>query len=297
MRDAAAALLFLVRMTAVRGLGMVSGVSVLAATGFAMTLRGAPWRGDLVWTIDWMSVGFVISGPLVAGTVAIDTGALVRGSLHLEHRWPWRSPGLGIAIGHASTVCVAQCVGLGVALSISRPPVADPFAWLAVLVQLLLLILFVSIGSLVGRLTQPLLAGLLASSLVLLLVYFFGSPSKQVTILHAGLATLPRVGYRYHWTFLAAQALIIIALIVATWLLRPVAPATSRSIPVTRWFTAVVLAIGVVGAGLVSTVDRLVPTGRPPTTARKPASIGTFFPMPSLRRAAPGARLTPPRLR
>lgn len=264
MRSALLSWLFLVRLSALRGLGLVSACSVVAAAVFATTQRGAPWRGDLVWTIDWLSVGFVICGPLVAGAAALDVGRMARSTLHLEGIWPWRSPGLGIAIGHASLACVGHLVGLAAALIMSLPPVGDPFAWLAVLVQLLLLVLFVSLGAAVGRLTQPVLAGLVASSAVLLLSYFFGSPSDQITILNMGQATLPRIGYAYHWTYLAAQAVIIVVLIVALWILRPASP-SSRHVGWGRMLVSVVLVVASVGLGLATTLSRLVPTGRPPT--------------------------------
>ncbi len=265
MRRALQSWMFLIRLSAVWGLGLISAFAVVAAAIFATTQRGAPWRGDLVWTIDWLSVGFVIGGPLVAGAAALDVGRMARGTLHLEGRWPWRSPGLGVAIGHASLACIGHLVGLGAALIMSLPPVTDPFAWLAVLVQLLLLVLFVSLGAAVGRLTQPVLAGLVASSAVLLLIYFFGSPSDQITILNTGQATLPRIGYAYHWTYLAVQAAIIVVLIVASWILRPASPISSRHVGWGRVLVSVVLAVASVGLGLAITLSRLVPTGRPPT--------------------------------
>ena len=60
------------RLTSVHWCAYVSGAAVLIAAFIVMAQRGAPWRGDLIWTIDWAAVGFVVCGPIIAGMVAFD---------------------------------------------------------------------------------------------------------------------------------------------------------------------------------------------------------------------------------
>ena len=46
--------------------------------------RGAPYRGEGLWTADWMAIVLFVAGPLAAGAAAVDAARLSRrGIVHL----------------------------------------------------------------------------------------------------------------------------------------------------------------------------------------------------------------------
>ena len=57
-------------------------VLLLEAVTFAQ--RGAPWRGEAVWTVDWFALALFVIAPLCAGVAAVDAARLcTSGRVHL----------------------------------------------------------------------------------------------------------------------------------------------------------------------------------------------------------------------
>jgi len=45
---------------------------------------GRAWRGELLWTVEWLGIVHFVVGPLLAGVAALDAARLARpGSLEL----------------------------------------------------------------------------------------------------------------------------------------------------------------------------------------------------------------------
>ena len=267
--------------------GLVLWAAALMATAevTAMAQRGMQWRGDLVWTIDWLPVSFILVGPVVAGFAAMDTARTAVGAHHLFRNPVGRTPAFAVAVSYAVVIGLVHLVVLGGALVASAPPVGDAAAPLAVLCQVLILAFFAVLGTAVGRFVGPVLAGICGALAAFALVYLLGAPSHHVGLLEIGGATIPRVGYAYNPAYLGYQALALMLVAAALLVLRPVVGLRRRQV---SWPDATVAALLVAGVVVVSTVvkvDRLVAVGGSPSYCGAVSSIPTCF-YPQHRRIA-----------
>ncbi|UJP41146.1 hypothetical protein [Cellulomonas palmilytica] len=147
---------------------MLVVASVCAAV---LAMRGAPWRADLLWIVDWIPIGHIALAPVIAGTAAVDVARLGVGTRHLEGaRW-WRSPGAAVALAYAVCVGGTYVAAILVAALVELPPAMDPRVLLAVAVQLLMLTLFAVIGVTIGRILPPVLGGVIAAVVALVGIY------------------------------------------------------------------------------------------------------------------------------
>ena len=246
-------------------------VSVLCTYVAVMLTRGAPWRGDAIWTVDWLPIGFVLAGPLISGFVAMDTARLGIGVRDLP-----------LARGRNHDTAVAATYGLALTalhllfttgtLIVSRPPIIGGGVLLAVLVQVMILLFFVALGSLIGRYAPPVLGGVGAALAAVAAVYLFSAPRSPVGLLYAGAATTPRIGYAYDALWLTVQALALGVVIAATWAVRP-GRARSWARVVVTGVVAVALAIGAGAAVWAMPGDRLEANGAQPDACGALASI------------------------
>ncbi|GEA82357.1 hypothetical protein [Cellulomonas uda] len=236
-------------------------VTVVCAAVLGM--RGAPWRGDLLWIVDWLPIGHLAIAPVVAGGAAIDIARLSVGTRHLEDiRW-WRSPGSVITLAYATGVGGTYVTAMLVAAVIDLPPRLDPRALLGVGVQLLMLALFAALGTLVGRVLGPVLGGVLAAILALTAIYLLSARTEHIALLYAGASVVSRVGRSYDVAYLGSQAGLLSGLVVALVLMRP-------GVVRGRWRRAgersvAAIAVGaVVVAAFVGPSSRLTHTDTPP---------------------------------
>ncbi|MCB7138208.1 hypothetical protein [Cellulosimicrobium marinum] len=244
------------------GLVWLCAVAVLATDVAVMLNRGAPWRGDLIWTIDWISIGFVLVGPIIAGLVAVDTVRLGAGVKDLPLS-RGRSGDLTVALTYGVTLGVLHLVVTLATVMISGPPVLDPGAPLAVLAQVAMLGFFVALGSVVGRFAPPVLGGIGAALAALVAVYLLSSPGADAGLLYGGAATTPRLGYAYDTAWLVVQVLALVVVIVALWAVRPAPSASlSRRALIPALAGVVVLAAGAAPSTMPG--ERLEATGAHP---------------------------------
>ncbi len=246
-------------------------IAVAAGNTAVMLDRGAPWRGDLVWTIDWLPISLILVGPLISGFVAVDTARLAVGvqALPLPRG---RTFDLAVAITYGLALAGLHVGYSLVTVAVSRPPVIDPAAPLAVLAQVAMLIFFVALGSLIGRFAPVVLGGLGAALAALLCVYLFSAPGSPVGLLYAGAATTPRIGYRYNATWLLVQIVALVVVALASWVVRPGAH-RSRLRVLATGVTAVVLTIGAGAAVQAVPGDRLEADGAVPDACGSLAGV------------------------
>lgn len=239
--------------------------------------RGGQWRGDLVWTIDWLPVSLIVVGPVIAGFAALDMARMSVGTAHLFRNRLLRTPAAGIAAAYILCVSLVHLAVLTGALIASMPPVGDLFAPLAVLVQLLILAFFVALGTAIGRFVAPILAGITAALAGFAAVYLVSSPGDNVALLEYGGATIPRVGYAYDPVFLIGQAVMLGLCCVALLLLRPVDGQRLRSLTRRDGLIAgAAVALAVVISFVVPT-DRLRSVQAEPTYCGATQGIPTCF--------------------
>lgn len=259
--------------------GLVLWAAAFSAVGelVAMSQRGMQWRGDLVWTIDWLPVAFILVGPIVSGCAAMDAARVAPGSHHMFRNPVTHTPGFAVVVAYGVVLSVVHLLVLGVALAISQPPVGDGGAAAAVLVQLLILWLFASLGATVGRFTGVVLAGICGAMAAVALVYLFSAPSRHVSLLAIGGATVPRIGYAYNVVYLALQGLALLMGISGLLALRPVEGARLRRVARLDGLVASVLLVGVVALSTVIRIDRLVPVDATPSSCGAVSGLPVCF--------------------
>lgn len=177
-------------------------------------MRGMPWRGEGMWTVDFFAIPLFIIGPLCAGVAAVDASRLSRpGNIHLILSIPrpqrayvraaaWCAG--PVAMVHSLTILAAIVVG-----DVEQPSVG----WLALLgacaVQVLSIFWFAALGSAIGRFLNPLVAGLVSGTVAFGCHYFLGnalSGSPTFRLLDLGGATITMIGKAYSGGYLTGQA-------------------------------------------------------------------------------------------
>ena len=277
VRDARGGGLSYVTAMVVRyGWAWVCVVGVVGAAVPVLASRGAAWRGDVLWTVDWLSVAFVMTGPIVAGFVAVDTARLSVGSGHLGARG-WRQPANGLAVGYALVMSVVHLLLVAGALVVSAPPRFDRWTWLAVLVQLAMVWLFVGVGSVAGRLAGPLLGGAVAALVALVGVFTLSVPAGHVALLDGGAATVPRIGYTYSPVYLVVQLVALLLVIGAMTLVPARAGGGLRVMTPGARVVAVVLAVASVVMLFVGPAKRLSAVDLRPTLCDDVAGVRVCF--------------------
>lgn len=236
-------------------------VCCLSAT--VLVMNGAPWRGDLTWLIDSAPIAMIALGPIVAGAAAIDMSRLGEGSRHLESGRFWRTPAAAITFAYGLLVSGAYAATILVAAFVEVPGRIDGLSWLAVGVQLLMITAFAAVGTVLGRLVGPVLAGVLGALAALIAVLAMSSRSDHVALLYAGASTVPRTGRGYSGAYLAVQALLLVLVVVVCLVVRPGAP-RRRRVAVGECLAAVGLVVAILLAGVAGPTSRLTMTGDRP---------------------------------
>ncbi|MEU2119474.1 hypothetical protein ABZ567_28375 [Streptomyces sp. NPDC016459] len=260
---------------------MTLPVAVLEAMNFLQ--RGMPWRGETLWTVDWFAIALFIIGPLLAGAAAVDASRLSRaGNIHLvlATRRPYR-PYLRAAAWCAGPVLVVHLLTIAAALIIGGVPGNPPWPALtaAVAVQCLAVYWYVAIGSAIGRLAGPLMAGATAAVFTFTLMHLLGSGSSgRFEPLALGGATVSRLGYQYAPGYLMAQT-VFFTLTGAALLLLPIRLRSGRrTLTAAATLTLVLLAATVIAAQHTLPARRLVTDAAPPTDCTTTAPAVCLYP-------------------
>lgn len=263
-------LAFLVSLFARRGVLAYAMVVMAAFEVSSLFQRGAPWRGDLLWTLDWVSVAFVGVGPVLAGAAALDTARWQAGAAHLGSRTTVRSPGLAVFAAYFASAVIVHALVLGSALLMSQPRDWDAWAPVAVLVQIAALGLCVAIGVFAGERTTPVLAGATAALVTLVAFYLFASPATGVSLLYTGVATVPRIGWSYAGPYLGLQMALLVA--VTLGLLFSARAGRGLGLTIMAGTAALVL-----GAAMAGPEDRVVPSDVHPHYCGAVQTLETCF--------------------
>lgn len=260
-------------------------IALPAATleGANLVQRHYPYLGEGGWTVDWLAIPLWIIGVISSGVVAIDVARLLRpGAQHLvlavKHKRRillWATAWTG---GPLLVVHTVALVGALVAGAVDDPSVGWGQLLAAYGVQCLGLLWFVALGSLLGRVVPPLLAGpagagLAFAGVVALSGASDGSPKFR--LLNFGGATISLIGKQWNLTYLSVQALLLLGSGVFAGLVVP----RIRRGRLTLRFPAL-LTLAVIGAIIVS-ASQWGPAGartvagsaEPPTDCRGHAPV------------------------
>lgn len=220
--------------------------------------RGMPWRGELVWTIDWSGTVLVLVGPILAGAAAIDAGRFAHagtGYLTASTQSARRVYFLSFAAA-ALPAMVVHVAAVLAALVLSSPDSqlsAVPSA-VVVLSQLCGIAFYAALGSVCGRFAGSVVGGPVAVILCILLFWQFGTSTAKFSVLMFGRATSSLLGLQYNNVyslvqvgFLALAALALIAI--------PVRVVSGRRRPPRTAVLA--LAVAAIGAPLLAPIIKI----------------------------------------
>ncbi|WP_344197896.1 hypothetical protein [Rarobacter faecitabidus] len=256
------------------------GVSLIVALQ-----RGAPWRGDIIWTLDWLGVALTLIAPLVAGIAAVDAARLLGNVSYLEGNRISRTPHIALVSAYGLAVTALQVFTLLVAVLVSHPSSLPVNALLVALNQSLVLIVMVSLGSLAGRLGGSVFGGILAVLAGAVVMFTFGYSDTYLSPFDYGGATVPRVGYIYNTTTLLAQTAMLALLTVALSMTRLTKRGPRRALRLADAGGIAGILVAVMVIVLVAPAERLSPSDERPTTCGAAATIPTCF-YPEHRRVA-----------
>ncbi|GAA3781054.1 hypothetical protein GCM10022225_81800 [Plantactinospora mayteni] len=236
-------------------------------------MRGVPWRGEGLWTVDWFAISLFLLGPLAAGAAAVDAARLSRpGNIHLVVSVPrpervylrtalWCAGPL-IAL-HLLVIVIGILIG-----EVWRPSTGWMALVGAALVQCAAILWFTAIGSAIGRFSTPLLAGIAGAGAGYVLNYVVSNAfdaEPRFRLLALGGATVTQLGRVYNPDYLSGQAVVLLA----TALLFLVVPVTMRSgwrRPTGVGATAAAVAVVMIAvAPTVLPANRKLADAQPPT--------------------------------
>lgn len=249
---------------------------VLPALGIEIAtflVRGLPWRGEGMWTIEWFAISLYLIGPLCAGAAAVDAARLTRpGNLHLAVAVPrpWRVYtraaawcAVPLMVLHLVTIIAGLLVG-----EVRQPSAGWAMMSIAAAVQCFAILWFVTLGSAIGRFANPLLAGLIGAAAGYLLNYLVSDAldgEPRFRLLALGAATVTLLGRSYNAGYLLGQ-LTVLGLTSTLFLLTSVRVRSGVRLPSLTGAAAAALAVVMVAlAPAVLPADRRVDDPRPPS--------------------------------
>lgn len=194
----------------------------LVVVGFEildLTEQGTYWRGDMVLTMDILGASLIIAGPLVAASVAMDTSRYEHSTLrHLEATAPGGARQV-LALAGVSVVPVlaAHLVVSVTALTWGAPTwgvLASTRPWLAILLQMVVLVWFGLLGLLIGHTTSPVLAGIMGVVVGygVTLVFGYAGYVGGAPLLDVGNASTPQIGRGYDVQGIAVRVAVLLTI-------------------------------------------------------------------------------------
>lgn len=250
------------------------GISLIVALQ-----RGAQWRGDIIWTLDWLGVALTLIAPLVAGIAAVDAARLLGNVSYMELNRVPRTPHFALVFAYGLAATALQVFTLLVAIVVSQPSSLPPTVLLVAANQSLVLIVMISLGALAGRLGGRVYGGILAVLAGAAVMFALGYSDGYLSPFDYGGATAPRIGYVYNTTALLAQTASLGLIVVALSMVRLSRLGTRRVVRLPDVAGVAGLLAAVVAITILAPPDRLSPSYERPTRCGAVATIPTcFFP-------------------
>lgn len=193
------------------------GAVVVAGLEIANLMqRGRPWRGELVWTVDWLGIVFFAAGPVLAGLSAVDAARITRTEslpVLMVSPQPWRAY-LHAVAWTAGPASILHLLAFAAAIAMGWPEVASSsVGWgmvgLALLAQVSQFWWYAALGSVLGRFLSPVAAGLMGAVGGLGAFYLLGS-GEGFELLAVGGSTVSRLGLTWNGGYLGLQTTLLI---------------------------------------------------------------------------------------
>jgi hypothetical protein len=178
--------------------------------------RGMPWRGELMWPIEWSGSVLIVIGPIVSGSVAVDTGRQWKDE-KLPVLLAAASSRRSVLFGWAATVfpiIIVHLLAITATLIIASPSSTAALApgILALISQCLAIASYGAIGALAGRVAGPVVGPVTAVIVSIFAFMAFGRDNgASFAPLDQGSATSPLVGFEFSEKYLSAQVFLLMA--------------------------------------------------------------------------------------
>lgn len=227
----------------------------LAFQAGVLLMDGMPWRGDIMWTAGLLGTSLHLVLPIAAGAVAYDTASVHHpGRLHLvalsrRSRRAQLLPLLVTVVPLMAVYLTLWATSMGLTLRGDHDFPLTSSAFSPVLVHLSAIAFAGALGSVIGRLLPPLIAGAAGGAAMFIATYvvewFWSGEGVLLLRFYGGAATM--LGWSYEWQHALVRTAILIAL-AAALLLVPVriTHGRVRPTPMTGAVAAVVLAVTIV---------------------------------------------------
>lgn len=216
-------MLGLVRLTSARYTLVIASALVIIVA----SLRGRPWAGEAVWTVDWFGLTSFILGPIVTAMTALDSSRLAGDRRRVLNSTYQRGHLLGptIASSHALAAAIPALAATFIALTVYDAPIrtsAVPGMLLMLAAQMVGYLLYASLGYAVGLFCNAVLAMVIGGGVGYALMYFQSVAAEgSLGLLYLGGATVSRLGLTVNYGHLAVQMVILIGLSALLLLVRP----------------------------------------------------------------------------
>lgn len=196
-----------------------AALALLAIEIFNLFNRGMPWRGELVWTVDWAGTVLVLIGPVLAGAAAVDAGRLSRSASDYLQCRSILAPRVYVLTWLAAAVpaILVHLVAVAVILIVSNPA-SQISHWpsvVAVLAQICGVAFYAALGTACGRLAGSIAGPPIAVLIGVLLFWQFGTSPRQLSFLMFGRATSSVLGLQYSVSYFLLQILCLVVLTLA----------------------------------------------------------------------------------
>jgi hypothetical protein len=200
-------------------------IVIIALEALNFLARGAPWRGDLMWTVDTAGTALFLIGPVIAAVVAWDIAGLGREgtleSLVLTAR-PHRAKAallLASVIFAGVIHLLFTLTAIGLTAVIAGRLHLEPLLGLPP--QFLAILLYASFGSALGVLLPRRVAPPVALVATAVLQFRLAIDGASFPVFKFGGATAPLIGLSYDALFIVVQvgvcAVVVLLLASVTW--------------------------------------------------------------------------------
>jgi hypothetical protein len=172
--------------------------------------RGMPWRGELMWPIEWSGSALIVIGPIVAGSVAVDTGRqwqddtlpvlLATASARRSVLFSWAATTVPVSLVHLSTVTMTLVIASPTSTAALAPSAV------AIISQFLAIAAYGAIGAMMGRIAGSVVGPIAGVILAIFAFLAFGRDNgASFSPLDQGSATSSLVGFEFSEKYVSAQ--------------------------------------------------------------------------------------------
>lgn len=199
--------------------GPLAAVAAAVFEIYNFLRQGQPWRGEVIWAIDWSGTALIVVGPVIAGVAAVDSGRLAGGNASYlvdsgrntsrAFLMPWLASFIPVAFAHL----LVSVLYIWKAVSPNAPIPVGEIA-LAIASQMVGFAFYAAIGSVIGRLFGPIVGAVVSAVGCIVTFFILGTSGEKLSLLQFGRASASLIGFRMSPVFIGTQVLVLSAAVI-----------------------------------------------------------------------------------